>query len=151
MSLEITLTVFMSIHFEPAASIIIFFSAKAGSHTCGSMCSVDNSTILEPINHWQVYGSFISWMLCEAWADSLFACFFFFLVSQVTGLAFQTVLWDWFFFHASLRQSICYPYFRLCLSLGTCTAVTPFYFFLYISQHVGWVEIYRWSYWCAFM
>lgn len=51
MSLEIHLMVFISIDFEPAASVIIFFSAKVDSHTCGSTCSVDSSITLDPINH----------------------------------------------------------------------------------------------------
>lgn len=35
--------------FEPAAPVI--FNDKVGSHICGSMCAIDSSIILEPINH----------------------------------------------------------------------------------------------------
>lgn len=58
MSLEISLTVFMSTYFQPAASLITFFSAKVGSRTCGSTCSVESSIILELIKHLKVKGSY---------------------------------------------------------------------------------------------
>lgn len=84
--------VFISMCFEPPAPVI--FSDKVGSHTCGSMYAIESSIVLEPINHQLT--STVVLLFCECFVRLRLTAYFlglpFLLVSQVTGLAFQSAL-----------------------------------------------------------